>query len=526
MVLAPVPTVDIFAGPGGLGEGFSSFSSPSLPGFKVALSIEKEESAQQTLELRKFFRKFSSGQVPDAYYDYLRGDLSKGDLFRNHPDEAAEAKREAWLQTLSEQNHPATSRRIKETLAGTDTWVLIGGPPCQAYSLAGRSRMAGTDRASRQAFEQDHRHFLYQEYLRIIADHAPAIFVLENVKGILSSKVNEALIFEQIQRDLEAPLKALHPDSLGARAELEYQLFPIAGSMEGQRKFHYTPPEFIVRAENYGIPQARHRVILMGVRKDLTAKKPGFTAPSLISQPEVPASSVLNDLPELRSGLTEKDSPEGWSDAVRTGVNLILGLDDPLMWAAIPRALQQAKGIPESRGGRFIPGRSAPAYRPEWYSDARLGGFLNHETRGHLREDLYRYLFASVFAKAFLRSPNLVDFPASLLPEHANVQEALQGSMFADRFRVQLGTRASTTITSHISKDGHYYIHPDPLQCRSLTVREAARLQTFPDNYFFEAARTRQYVQVGNAVPPLLGQQIARVVAETLHHLLQDELDD
>lgn len=133
-----------------------------------------------------------------------------------------------------------------------------------------------------------------------------------------------------------------------------------------------------------------------------------------------------------------------------------------------------------------------------------------------MASDLRRYFYAETFAEATGRSPNLADFPKGLLPNHQSVEEGRTGKMFSDRFRVQLGDQTSTTITSHISKDGHYFIHYDPAQCRSLTVREAARLQTFPDNYFFAGPRTAQYHQVGNAVPPQLAHQIAEIVADIL----------
>jgi len=141
-----------------------------------------------------------------------------------------------------------------------------------------------------------------------------------------------------------------------------------------------------------------------------------------------------------------------------------------------------------------------------------MGGVCNHATRAHIPGDLQRYLYASCYAKAFGRSPTLGDFPVELLPNHENARNALDGGLFADRFRVQLRNRPATTVTSHISKDGHYYIHYDPTQCRSLTVREAARIQTFPDNYFFCGPRTAQYAQVGNAVPPLLAVKVAEIV--------------
>ena len=155
-------------------------------------------------------------------------------------------------------------------------------------------------------------------------------------------------------------------------------------------------------------------------------------------------------------------------------------------------------------------------YRPDWYCDGSIGGVCNHASRPHMHSDLYRYLFVASYARAFGRSPELRDFPPALLPKHKNVLDKEKQEYFDDRFRVQLIDKPATTITSHIAKDGHYYIHYDQTQCRSLTVREAARLQTFPDNYLFCGTRTEQYVQVGNAVPPLLAIQIAELVAHVL----------
>ncbi|MBE7539556.1 MAG: DNA cytosine methyltransferase [Opitutaceae bacterium] len=151
-----------------------------------------------------------------------------------------------------------------------------------------------------------------------------------------------------------------------------------------------------------------------------------------------------------------------------------------------------------------------------WLDGSVVGGVLNHNSRGHMASDLRRYFFWSAYAAVHERSPSLADVPHYLRPNHENVKGDAKDIPFADRFRVQLSGRPSTTITCHIAKDGHYYIHHDPSQCRSLSVREGARLQTFPDTYFFEGPVTEQYKQVGNAVPPYLAKQIGGLVADIL----------
>src|SRR5271166_5687601 len=183
-----IPVIDLFAGPGGLGEGFSGYrNAAGDPVFRIVLSIEKDADAHKTLQLRSFYRQFQKDDRPQEYYDCLRGKLTIQDLYRRFPKEAADAEREAWQAELGSKRFPPelVHQRINHALRAETNWVLIGGPPCQAYSLAGRSRMIPKDR---EKYEKDHRHFLYREYLRIIAVQKPPVFVMENVKGILSSK--------------------------------------------------------------------------------------------------------------------------------------------------------------------------------------------------------------------------------------------------------------------------------------------------------------------------------------------------
>jgi DNA (cytosine-5)-methyltransferase 1 len=522
----PIPVVDLFAGPGGLGEGFSArVNSKHESRFRVALSIEKDARAHSTLLLRSFVRLFGS-RLPAEYYSCLQDtdrcwDARLAELFKSYPTEASLARNEAWQAELGKVGHSEVYQRIRAALGDSDLWVLLGGPPCQAYSLAGRSRNKGR---SDYIPHQDGRQYLYIEYLQVIAEHRPAIFVMENVKGLLSATVNNKRIFSRILEDLAQPLSAMTREgravhsSRAGRPEPLYEIYSLAyPAPEGGGAV----AEFVVPMEKHGVPQARHRLILLGIRNDLLGSaRPGI----LPICAAVPAKAVLSGLPRLRSGLSkESDTVDAWLTRIRESekrrwLRSTERCAEYQTYDEILRSIDALRTPRKGRGGEFVSCDVNVEYRPDWFLDGRLNGVLNHSTRGHIVKDLHRYLYCSCFGKIHGRSPVLSEFPPDLLPDHQNVQEALNGSMFADRFRVQLADRPSTTITSHISKDGHYYIHYDPTQCRSLTVREAARLQTFPDNYFFCGPRTAQYSQVGNAVPPLL----ARNIADIVHSFLKD----
>ncbi len=518
------PVIDLFAGPGGLGEGFcsliSSHDSTNRALFSLAVSVEKEATAHATLSLRSYYRSLINNNLPlNNYYAWLNGE---SETLTATPDEnliQKETESHTLLHELGAniEADEKLEQLILDKLKGFNKRaVLIGGPPCQAYSLVGRARNKGNNAYTA---EGDHRHFLYKEYLKMVYRTEPSVFVMENVKGILSSKVNEERIFPNILKDLVAPYKAL-----GKRSGKKYTIY----SLVTNTKFQYgNDPnaidglDFIIRSENYGIPQKRHRVILLGVEENIN-----ITPNKLKPHPTtVNVHDVISDLPALRSRLSKGgDSPEKWATLVnQISQELTCELkrigQPPELIQKIDHLLHNKLPYLATGSSRFNAATKEsgepllPLHLESWYEDKYLTKVLNHESRGHIKDDLKRYLFISAYGQTFRVSPKASDFPLFLAPNHKN----WHSGKFADRFRVQLYDMPSSTVTSHISKDGHYFIHPDPVQCRSFTVREAARLQTFPDNYFFMGPRTKQYVQVGNAVPPLLAHQIAQIV----HNILE-----
>ena len=526
MILNRIPVVDLFAGPGGLSEGFSLFSPENNEKtvFDVVLSVEKDKSAHCTLELRSFFRKFPRGRAPQEYYEYIREKSStnkpqkleelRRKLFEKYPLEAEKARCEAWHAELGkdEKLNEKIDARIDEIIANHETkcWGIIGGPPCQAYSVIGRSRNKGK---IGYTAENDQRSYLYHQYLRVIARHKPDFFIMENVKGMLSAKLNGKSLFDKILDDLTFPEKVFSLSGC-ADHDLEYQIYSLAPNTSKSTK----AANFLIESEQFGIPQARHRVILLGVRKGFSAEQP---TPLKKQYHQLTVREVLDNLPRIRSGLSREKKKnntfELWIEKVREITDLKWfenGHDENLI-GSIRDILAKICKNKFDQGSEYFPAQELSLCSTEmtdWYIDEKLAGVCNHTSKSHMVSDLHRYLYAASFAKQYGRSPLIKEFPDELIPDHKNARSG----KFTDRFRVQVADKPSTTVTSHISKDGHYFIHYDPEQCRSLTVREAARLQTFPDNYFFEGTRTQQYIQVGNAVPPLLARQIAEVVYDLI----------
>ena len=546
----PVPVIDVFAGAGGLSEGFAAWPDRERPDFHVALAVEMDEAAAQTLRLRAFFHSFPPSEVPAEYYRFVRSPASEPALGAvvagetGTPPDMSRSPRgcgDVWCTELGGQGFNAAEldRRIGRATSGRDDWVLLGGPPCQPFSTAGRSRRGVT--------VSDPRSYLYREYLSILARHWPAVFVMENVKGILSAKFGGDSVLPKVLEDLSDPVSATGTSQGGRARRHWYRIWPLVETHQRPDLFGIYPPEhYLIECEKYGIPQRRHRVILLGIRDDIPVS-PNPLRPAPVT-PTV--SAVLHGLPPLRSGLARTpESRRQWRKIVEQGppAGGWLGAatddvrDSAAQWSALLRSSPGQQWYSElnacgqgdvrahidmvlsdlippldDRGGEYLAAGRRPREMADWYHDPRLRGTLNHTSREHMPTDHFRYFYAAAFAAVRGVSPRLRDFPPSLLPEHRNVQQSLRDGNFNDRFRVQLGGEPSVTIMSHLGRDGHYAIHPDPAQARSLSVREAARIQTFPDNYLFCGNRKDQYTQIGNAVPPLLAYQIAEIVAVLL----------
>lgn len=505
-----IKTIDLFAGPGGLGEGFSAFMDKNEHVFDVALSVEKDKSAFKTLVLRKFFRELTKNGNSDDYYRFLNGEMVIEQLYENHPAVHEKAKGKAWLKELGPDVHDDLITNISNRVDLKRPWALVGGPPCQAYSVIGRSRRGGISK-------DDHRAYLYREYLNVLCELGPPVFIMENVPGILSSSIDGESVFDRILEDLSVPCGALGRKK-SSNLYAEYRIFslsqPAISTMQnGSPRFEHK--DYIIKSEAYGVPQSRHRVILFGVRKDLKISR----IPVLKKHGSpFNVADAIYDLPKIRSRISKSgDSLRNWNSLFQPGSNEVwLGevkqIHGQKLYNEIMVNMKNLKSVNlETGDDHCVPMKPVPNKKFPW-KDNRLATVSNHRSRSHLQDDIRRYLFASSFTRLFNRNPVLKEYPDSLLPKHKSVMK----NIFTDRFRVQAENKPSRTVTSHISKDGHYYIHPDPVQCRSLTVREAARLQTFPDNYYFCGPRTMQFHQVGNAVPPYLAYQIAGIVYEVL----------
>ena len=502
--------VDLFAGPGGLGEGFASLEQEGHAPFRIGISVESEASAHRTLTLRAFLRETRrrDGRVPEDFIRFHAGKIVE--------PEWAEVDAGSWQVAVTEARRLELGRSdaasvidqaAKEIRRRFDDVILIGGPPCQAYSLAGRARARGI-----QGYvpEDDKRHYLFREYIRVLEKLRPAAFVMENVKGMLSSTIESRLVFEMLIEDLS---------SLGKSGGARYELRAMKVAEDVCRlQVARQPSDFLVRAEAVGVPQRRHRVFIIGLRDDVASRADRVTVPSSGLTPSL--LSAIGNLPRLRSGLSRYgDNPHRWGLVVRNAAECLAEQhrndDDVRYFEEFSQVAQGLRhGTALKRSETTLPadyGKSNDDLRC-WMEKLELEAFAQHDSRGHMAPDLARYLYAAVFGCVKGASPKADQFPETLSPSHRN----WHSGAFTDRFRVQLAHQPSTTVTSHIAKDGHYYIHYDPTQCRSLTVREAARLQTFPDDYLFLGTRTQQYVQVGNAVPPYLANRLAQLLLRVL----------
>ena len=404
------PTViDLFAGAGGLSEGFVR------AGFSPIAHIEMDKDACNTLRTRCCYHFLRTHNQLDTYFDYLKGAISRDVLYSSVPKEIIDS---VINVEISDDTIADTFKRIKDLAGKRKVDMIIGGPPCQAYSLLHRHD---------KKMEDDPRTLLYLQYGKFLKEFKPKGFVFENVPGLLSAKKGEH--FKNLQD---------YFDQLGY-------------------KVHFK----MLDASDYGVLQVRKRLIIVGWKKRNDHGYPDFVQRAT---PYV-VNDILEDLPVLKAGDVVEVAP------YRKPANLYL----------------QESGI-RSEKDSFV---TQNISRPLNDNDAAIYAFaIKMWNNQHIR---LKY----------------TDLPIELRSQKNE-------NSFLDRFKVVDGEGKAHTLVAHLSKDGHYYIHPNKKYCRSISVREAARMQSFPDNFYFEGSRSAMFKQIGNAVPPLM----AKSVAESIKTLL------
>lgn len=411
--------LDMFAGAGGLTEGFSQKE------YNIIAHIEMNTHAAQTLKTRALYHALAKRGRQNIYYQYYDQNLSQKEFLDecqalDLPDTGV------INQELSAETEDSIIGDVKtrlKNLGRDDVDVIIGGPPCQAYSLIGRGRNS-------KKMRDDPRNYLYRHYLKFIEEFKPKVFVFENVPGLISARNGE-----------------IYRNFLQGVDELKY----------------HTPAEpRILDAQNFGVLQNRKRIIFIGWKNGYDFDYPEFP----VRRARYTVWDILRDLPELEPG-KGTDGPQDY------------GTED------FSKYIQRYKIRNDHRHVR------------------------HHYARVHNNRDREIYRIA---IKQWNEKKERLRY--NKLPEELKTHS--NQSSFLDRFKVVDGDGLSHAVVAHLSKDGHYFIHPDINQARSLTVREAARIQSFPDNYLFEGPRTAQYVQIGNAVPPLMAKRIAKEIAKLL----------
>lgn len=404
--------IDLFAGAGGLSEGFIREK------FEPIAHVEMSAEASDTLRTRVAYHHFKNKKKLNQYYAYLEQDISRNELWNSIPQELLESVINEEITDKSIEN---IFSKIDLQLDSKKVDVIIGGPPCQAYSLVGRSRDPNRMRG-------DKRNFLFRYYAQFLIRYKPKFFVFENVLGLLTAG-NAKYLHEMLELFAEIGYSA------------DYQ---------------------VLSAEEYGVLQKRRRVIIIGKKG-----KVKFTFPKLETMENSwqTKKDLFFDLPSLTPG-------------------------QEMSVAKYTKNINEYLKKTETRNG--------------------IDYTTQHITRNHNDRDLEIYSLAIDKWINERQRLKYNDIPKRL-QTHKNT------IAFLDRYKVIDPTGLSHTVVAHISKDGHYYIYPDINQVRSISVREAARIQSFPDDYFFEGGRTAAFKQIGNAVPPLMAEKIA---AATKYFLL------